>query len=229
MVRYRRNFIAGGTYREVGQRTDQAARGADVKIFGWRLPFRYNRYLFALDLFGVLSASAVAAYLFCPQLQLSDSRQDSMVANVLSELVGIYVAVRLIELFSRRNETQDRVRVRSVRLMRFLENVINPIAIRGYGVDANRLLRELEWAKNIMRHRRRYFSADELRDIDEFYRLADAFAGDMRTGRNADGSSNDRIWFSDEEKMADLVQSIELARMKAEENILEETSEDSGM
>ena|SRR5260221_14552718 len=86
--------------------------------------FRYNRYLMALDVFGLISATAVAAYMLLPDEWRLRSNQDGMVANVLSEFVGIWVSVRLIDFFIRSNERRDRARVRSVRNLRLIERMV---------------------------------------------------------------------------------------------------------
>ena len=202
--------------------------GAFLKLFGHRIPFRYNAYLFALDIFGVISAGAVIAYIFVPEaLKLSDQRVDGMVANVLSELVGIYISVRLIEWFTERNQTRDRVRVRVVRNMRLLERMSRTAWLHKNGLEVYNFRRELHWIEGLRAIRAKNFSADELEDIEDFFRLVKLFTEqivdfDVINHKGA-------VQFHNAGEADSLLPTIEAARKRAEENILEETDEDTGM
>jgi hypothetical protein len=63
------------------------------------LLFRYNRYLAALDIFGVITVILIAFYLTWPEGTRLSQTQDGMVANILSEMAGIWLSVRLIDFF----------------------------------------------------------------------------------------------------------------------------------
>lgn len=191
-----------------------------------KLPFRYNRYLFFLDIYGFLSATLVIGYLVLPAERPWSSPTDSMIGNVLSELIGIYVSVRLIEFFMTRNERRERVRVRVVRNARFIETTIANIFMFRNGFEAFRLRRELIWVAENRTKRYRHLSPDEVRDAEAFYRKVADFCDLIPSFMSVFGRN---VTFTDEARAAELLKEIEEARLALEENILEETDEDDGL
>jgi hypothetical protein len=191
-----------------------------------KLSFRYNVYLFFLDVFGVLSILGVAGYLLLPADRPWSSTTDSMIANVLSEMIGIYVAVRLIEFFTTRNERRNRIRVRIVRNCRFIESLIANMFMLRNGFDVYRLRREIAWISRLRTRRYKHLSVDEIRDLEKFYRLVEQYCGLIP---NFASSFDKKIVYVDELKAAGLLKEIEEARFAVDENILEETDEDDGM
>jgi hypothetical protein len=189
--------------------------------------FRYNRYLMALDVFGLISATAVAAYMLLPDEWRLRSNQDGMVANVLSEFVGIWVSVRLIDFFIRSNERRDRARVRSVRNLRLIERMVVNVLLFKNGYEVTNLRRELTWTDSMRQQRNRFLATDEIADVDAFYALAYEFCSlipefDTLLHRDA-------VTFTNEDAAKEIEVRIEAARLKAEKNILEETEEDTGL
>ena len=200
-----------------------------MRIFGYRLPIRYNKYILALDIFGILSTALTILYLVGPDyLKPADPREDGMLANVLSELIGIWVSVRLIEFFIRKNESRDRLRVRVVRNARMFENISRDIYHFMRGHDAFKLRRELEWVSSVKPARMIHLSRDEVDDFDSFFTAVNDFARlipDFRTR----GDDPSPLVLPERERMKELVEIIHESRVKLERNILEETDEDSGL
>jgi hypothetical protein len=173
----------------------------------------YNRYQFALDCFGMTSLALVVVYLLIPEGSRLSNTQDGMLANVLSEMVGIWIAVRLIGFFILQSDRRDRIRVRTVRSMRFFEAQIKHVIAADFSIGpVQRLRDELKWSTNLRADRERYLSEDEIKDVRRYYDLVSQFAE-----REGHGSSDE------------LVNQIMHARVAAEQNILEETQEDYGM
>ena len=156
-----------------------------------------------------------------------DAAQEGMFANVLSELIGIYISVRLIDLIIRKNETRDRVRVRTVRTMRFVERCVANILLFKNGFEVDRLRRELLWSEQLREKRNKHLSSDEIQDLNLFYGRVVEFTTLIPDYLTVfDGG---RITVGDEEAAIRLLHEIEEARYAAEKNILEETEEDAGL
>ena len=109
-----------------------------------------------------------------------NSANGSMIANILSELIGIYVSVRLIDFFIRKNETRDKIRIRTVRVMRFIERCVVSVFIFRNGFEVDRLRRETRCVDQIRPKRNKYLSEDEIRDVDAFYSQVTEFTTQVR-------------------------------------------------
>lgn len=181
---------------------------------------RYNRYQFALDLFGALSLALIVLYLLIPDGSRLSNTQDGMIANVLSEMVGIWISVRLIGFFIIQADRKERVRVRTVRLMRFFENQIKHVINTNFAKGTiDRLKSELVWANNMQENRERYLSHDEVVEVRYFYDLVKRFAESVESLSGKESP----------ESITPSIEEIVNARTIAEKNILEETVEDHGM
>jgi hypothetical protein len=187
----------------------------------------YNRYVQALDIFGLVSTLLVVIYLVWPDGYRLADKQDGMIANILSELVGIWVGVRLIDFFIRKNERHDRARVRTVRGMRYLERVCSDIVIHKRILDVALLRRELAWNKKMRGQRDSFLSLDEIADLDAFYAELDDFVKLLPHEQQRAGILT--LSFEDNVSISIALGLVEEARTKAEENILEETEEDAGL
>jgi hypothetical protein len=106
-----------------------------------------------------------------------------------------------------------------------LERLAYNIFIFKNGAEVINLRRELRWAMSLRSQRNRFLSADEVADMDEFYRkverytsLIDGFNSIMHRGA---------VTFNNDEEAFEALSELESARTKAEQNILEETEEDS--
>jgi hypothetical protein len=192
---------------------------------------RYNRYSAALDIFGAASLTILYFYWTrkvpnTPIWSMTDP-QEAMFANILSELIGIWISVRLISFFIARNETRDRVRIRSVRLMRFVERAVVNIVVFRTGYEVARLRWELTWTNKISADRKKYFAADELAEMNFFYGKVREFCALIDDFEEV--FDRTPIVFLDEQRARELLKDIEVARLGAETNILEETEEDSGL
>ncbi len=187
----------------------------------------YNIYLKILDAFGLLSVALIALYLFEPESWRFSERQDGMVANVLSELIGIYIGVRLIDFFIRRNERHDRVRIRIVRVMRLFERLATDVLLHSNGAPIVHLRREFEWARSLTEQRNRYLSADEVADLTAFEVALTGYCALIPNFQTI--LHINRIDLGDTQKLLTVLGDVEKARRKAEQNILEETEEDSGI
>jgi len=99
-------------------------------------------------------------------------------------MVGIWISVRLIGFFILQSDRKDRIRVRTVRSMRFFESQIKHVLATEFGVGpVQRLRDELNWSKQLRADRERYLSEDEIEDVRRFYALVAHFAeSDHRYG-----------------------------------------------
>jgi hypothetical protein len=199
-----------------------------MKILGKTI--RYNLYQLLLDIYGAISIVILVIYWFKPDwikmFLPMDAAEEGMFANVLSELIGIYISVRLIDLIIRRNETRDRVRVRTVRVARSVERMVANVIMHKNYAEVDRLRRELKWVERIQQKRNKWLSKDEIRDLKHFYSLVEDFCKYVPGFERTFGT--DRFELDVEYALKQLTV-IENARFTAEENILEETEEDAGM
>jgi|GEM_PF-6816724 len=86
-----------------------------------------------------------------------------------------------------------------------------------------RLRKDVSWNKGRLDYRSRYLMPDEIVEVKQFYEIADK----MLTFVLDRGEESLLSWYPKE--FQESLSSLELARLKAEANILDETDEDSGM
>ncbi|NUB46105.1 hypothetical protein GEU84_017050 [Fertoebacter nigrum] len=190
---------------------------------------RYRRYMWIVDFVGVLAAISIFGYLFFPAEWRPAGRVDDFWGNASAELAGIWISVRLIEWALRQHDLSARVRVRTVRNMRMLENQLMHFLDSRFVGALRRLDFEIGWVRNRGDARKRWLKKDEIQDLELFFSaLADvrAMLPSMEDYSSNEGKT-DEIVRSNEfgEKLVALAS----ARERAEVNILQETDEDEGI
>jgi hypothetical protein len=195
---------------------------------------RYRRFHLLLDVFGLIGiALAVSYYLIGHQLPDKDKDPElfSLWGNFATEIVGIWIGVRLIDYVIQSNEKKHSSRLHLVRNMRFLKRETSR-AIEFFGSHEVGSLRfELDWAKDISIKRHHYLSKDEITDLNDFYDLIAELIPRLEKIANLKDSyyKNDETReFVDKERqyLKSTLDKVEEARRKAEFNILEETEEE---
>ncbi len=186
---------------------------------------RYPRYLLALDAFGMVGLLSALAFGLLPQHMRPAAHIDDLWGNVSSEFVGIWVAVRLIDFIIKRNEASTKGRVRTVRGMRYIEQLFFRFHRYPGPHELKNLQREYRWNEARLSKRKQHLSRDEIADVDSFYACAEQLLGLLPPTAPAgrDDISYDMAAFD-----TGLVE-LERVRRVAEDNILRETDEDSGL
>lgn len=188
---------------------------------------RYPRYLMALDAFGVLAISSALAFVLCPEALRPSDRIDSLWANLATEMIGIWVGVRLIDWIIRRNESATKARVRTVRNMRFVERKLKEFLEFRRAFDVFEFQREITWFKSMLVTRNRYLKADERRDVDSFYSKAEEL---YQALCSCESETDPRyLEFHDLAGLLELHAQCVALRKVADDNIMDETNEDDGM
>ncbi|WP_435003712.1 hypothetical protein [Xanthomonas arboricola] len=191
---------------------------------------RYPKYLRFLDAFGCLGIFSAIAFVKLPTAQRPEEHLDGLWGNLTSEMVGIWLSVRLIDWIIRKHESFTKARVRIVRNMRFTEKQLHVILDFKRPYDLKMLYRELEWIESLRPARSRHLRVDEAADVAAFYAATSAFLQSFPNQATVSSSSvRDDLPPVDEAKLREELISIESARKKAEINILDETDEDDGM
>lgn len=191
---------------------------------------RYPKYLRFLDTFGALAILSAVAYAFAPDSIHPEQRLDGLWGNLTTELIGIWLSVRLIDWIIRAHESFTKARVRTVRVMRALERQMHLLIDFQRAHDLRNFYRELDWFSTRLLSRRKHFSTDESHDIDVFLtKIQDMLA--FFPDRYALAADEQILSVEDtaRPKLISLLSELELARKTAEKNILAETDEDDGM
>jgi len=191
---------------------------------------RYPKYLRFLDAFGVLGIVSAIAFVRLPTPLRPEDHLDGLWGNLTSEMVGIWLSVRLIDWIIRTHESFTKARVRIVRNMRFTEKQLHTIVDFQRPYDLKMLYRELEWIESRMPARSRHLRPDEVIDVNAFYAATQALLHHL-PGRAAVSLSSVQgdLPVENELDIRRALLVVEDARKKAEINILEETDEDEGM
>lgn len=191
---------------------------------------RYPNYLRYLDAFGVTSIASAAFYVLLPNEARPEAHLDGLWGNFSSEMIGIWLSVRLIDWIIRSHESSTKARVRTIRSLRYIERLMQGVIEFRRPFELRQLYRELEWINSRMPSRRRHLKSDECRDIDAFYAKVDQLLAHF-PGRNQLSASRtvDDLPITDEDAAHALLADLESTRHKAELNILEETDEDEGI
>lgn len=187
-----------------------------------------RHYMRIVDLIGVLAIISSVTYLLISPAYRPNERLDGLWGNISSELIGIWLAVRLIEWAVRQHDSALKVRVRSVRNLRMLENQLLHFIDSGYLGALRRLDFEIAWCKGRIVRRSKYLDPDEINDVSKYYEILDKIRSMLP--EISDYSSREEIKdiiIGDE--FSSLMASLANARKKAEDNILEETDEDEGL
>ncbi len=191
---------------------------------------RYPKYLRYLDSFGFFALASAVIYAWIPENVRPESHLDSLWGNLSTEMLGIWLSVRLIDWIIRTHESFTKARVRTVRFMRFVEGRMHAVLDFRRVHDLKGIYRELDWIVTRMPSRRRHLKTDEQRDLDAFFSKLNeilAMLPDKETVRKQMDTYDLEI--PDKESVRQKLNELEVLRRTAEENILEETDEDEGL
>ncbi|MGC3972014.1 MAG: hypothetical protein QM775_33135 [Pirellulales bacterium] len=186
---------------------------------------RYPLHLQLLDLFGFVALLSVLGFVFLPDAHRPPTHLDDFWGNVSTEMLGIWFGVRFIEWILNSHESKTKARVRIVRGMRILERLFHNVLEFRRSYELVLLDRDYDWTKKMLKSRRKYLSKDECAEVDVFYGIAEK----LRALLPADAPPRSEIKISDEAEFFRLFLELHAARQKAEQNILDETDEDSGI
>ena len=160
------------------------------------------------------------------QTSYYDEKYFSVWGNLSTELIGIWLSVRLIEYAIRSHETSTKARVRTVRHFRGMERRLHRIVEYKSPRDLKLYYREYNWGKTIIKKRHKHFSPDEIQDISGFYSILDNILSQFP--EIPDGDLDKRMKFSTS-NIDENFAKLEQVRLVVERNILEETDEDEGI
>ena len=191
---------------------------------------RYPKYLRYLDAFGLLAFLSAVIYVLLPENARLESHLDSLWGNFSTEMLGIWLGVRLIDWIIKAHESFTKSRVRTVRFMRFVEARMHAVLDFERTYDLKGIYRELDWIMTRMPSRRRHLKADEQRDLNAFFNKLDEILS-MLPDKEAVRKQLDNHDLEIREKdiVRQKLNELEVLRRVAEENILEETDEDDGL
>jgi len=129
----------------------------------------YPKYLRYLDFFGLCAFSSAAFYIWLPEGDRPETHLDNLWGNLSTEMLGIWLGVRLIDWIIRSHESFTKARVRTVRFMRFVEGRMHAVLDFERTHDLKGIYRELDWIMTRLPSRRRHLKLDEQRDLDAFF------------------------------------------------------------
>lgn len=193
---------------------------------------RYNKFHILLDLFGLFGLGLTIYFYYQGHtVRQTNEELHALWANFATEIVAIWLGVRIIEYVIRRHEKESSIRLRTVKNMRFLmRSMRNEIEYPRRG-DLEQLKHEFNWTKRMFGKHRKTFRQDELIDVNAFYSDVEATLTQlnnllqMRIDHDTGTKSRHELETKKEELWS-LVDKLEEVRLKAEENILAETEEE---
>ena len=188
----------------------------------------YKKYLVYVDIFGLFSVISTILYVYSDKIFTSIPDKVSGVwGNLSTELIGIWFGVRLIDWIIKSNDKSTSNRIITLRNMRFLTKQAERVVEFGYRHDSKILNKEVKWFKNVFVQRSRYFSIDEIRDINHFIdSLSDFLTQINNVISPSGGDVKLELSASGEKKFFNLIENIDELRLVAEANILVETPEE---
>jgi len=192
----------------------------------------YPRLYVLLDLFGVLGILAAILYVvFGADVARQSPELAGLWGNIATEMIGIWLGVRLIDAILRRHEQTNLARIRAVRAMRFLLRQYKSAIEFSGRLEVEQLATEVRWTKGMIDKHHDRFKADEHADIEEFYSRLSSLLPGLRTLANlkdeVDAGLKERAELvSFRKQMWETVPSLNEARIQAEKNILTETQEE---
>jgi|GEM_PF-3490477 len=195
---------------------------------------RYRRAHLLLDLFGLIGVLlAVSYYVIGHQTPENQKDQElgSLWANISTDILGIWLGVRLIDYIIERRAKEDRARLSTVRNLRYLMGQLRRAIEFAGRHEIATLKTEVEWGSEIFKKRIKYFSADEIRDMDAFFtqmRMAFPLLEKLSQLRAASysGQQSREAYEKETETAWASLAAFEAAFRTAERNILEETQEE---
>ena len=183
---------------------------------------KYPWYLKIIDAFGFFALLMTIWHIVRQVPPETDSRLDGVLGNLSTELLGIYISVRLIDFVVRSYQEYRDARISTVRNMRNIENLL-------HGIEDFKSMRELrifnmefDWFKVQIESRKKHLKNDEVEDIRKFTKKLDEILSSLPA---VDLSKiGEKISVNSEIFAAHFVE-VENLRIQAERNILNETSE----
>lgn len=178
---------------------------------------KYPWYLRTLDLFGLLAALSALAYVFND----NGSPLHGLWGNLTTELIGIYISVRLIEFVVRSYQDYKEARIETVKNMRMLEDLIHKLDDFKGMRELRYFDKNLTWFKTQFVKRKKKLKANEVEDVQKFIDKLNSIHSLLpavellKIGEKIQLPINLSSHFSE----------IERLREKADSNILKETSE----
>jgi len=193
---------------------------------------RYKKYHFFLDLFGLVGlVSAVFYYYYGHATALKHQELYNLWGNLATDMLGIWVSVRIIDFIIRRQEQQQATRINVVKNMRFLRNEVRRTIEFSGNLELDSLKEELRWAKGILDRRKPFFRRDEISDLNVYYdALSNLIPGleelvKVKEAHSAGQKTREELAV-EVGKCRSCIPNIEELRLKAERNILEESEEE---
>jgi hypothetical protein len=194
----------------------------------------YRKFHLFLDLFGIMGiALAISYYLVSHQVpeQNKDQELFNLWGNFSTEIVGIWLGVRLIDYVIQQNEKKHSLRIHLVRNMRFIIGITRSTIEFSGRLEITKLNIELNWSKRIFVNRQKYLSKDEVNDVKNFYlAISDLYPRieklfDLKEKSYDDGEIRKKL-DKERQDLWSILDQVEEMRLKAEINILEETQEE---
>lgn len=188
----------------------------------------YKKYLVYVDLFGVFAVISTILYIYSDQLFSSmPDKVSGIWGNLSTELIGIWFGVRLIDWIIKSNDKSTNNRIVTLRNMRFLTKQAERVVEFGYRHDSKILNKVVTWFKTVISQRARYFSTDEVQDINNYINSLTDFLTQINNVISPSGGDV-RLELAEhaEQKFFSLIENIDELRLIAEANILEETPEE---
>jgi hypothetical protein len=184
-----------------------------------------NKYVVWIDLFGIVAALAtVAYYVVAHRTTAPDQELFTLWANICTEAVGIYVSVRVLEFLVRNNQERRTARIGLVRNSRFLLRLARTATYHVTPLNIDNINHEMDYTDYIFSRRKRFLTEDERECLNAFYIALCEHSALLRSvGSHAGPGPIPR---SDAERLRTSLESVEVKRHIAEQNIFEETAEE---
>jgi hypothetical protein len=190
----------------------------------------YPKYLRYLDSFGAIAVVSAIVYVRLPDTDRPEPHLDGLWGNLTSEMIGIWLSVRLIDWIIRAHDSFTKARVRTVRFMRFTERQMHVLLDFERAHDLKMVFRELDWIQTRLPTRRRHLKEDENRDLDAFFQKLNEMLASL-PDRTAllEMKEPHSLGIANKDNLRIKLSELEDLRRAAEQNILAETDEDDGI
>jgi hypothetical protein len=132
----------------------------------------YRKFHLFLDLFGILGVGlAISYYLVSHQVpeQNKDQELFNLWGNFSTEIIGIWIGVRLIDYVIQQNEKKHFSRIKIVRNMRFLISTARSSIDFSNRPAIAKLNYEINWSNKVFSSRQIFLSQDKINDVEDFY------------------------------------------------------------
>jgi hypothetical protein len=191
---------------------------------------RYAKYQRVIDVLGVLGVLSAGAYYYFGHLaearwQSKDEELYSLWGNASTDLIGLWIGVRIIDFVIRRNEKEHSSRIEIVRNSRFLMSQTKRVVEFSSVYELDLLKDEINYTLRIVKKREKHLREDELSDLHAFYDELKQLLPDLDVLVKNEATSPDdakQLRMHLKNRLASLAG----VRGRAEQNVLEETDED---